>query len=95
MNEAKTIKKILELGFKEYKPNYIGTFERAWQKEIEDDFFIDIRFWEHSKIFEGIDNFDIKIYKDSDTTTEQINIHSFKTIEIGYKRALEYIKFLK
>jgi len=91
-----TIKKILELGLKEYTPNKAFTScDRSWQKRITEDIFIDVHFYKLSERCENMkDSFDIEVYHDNDSQAEQILIYSFDDFDLAYKRALEYIKFL-
>ena len=99
MKKGQTIKKILALGLKEYKTSEIEHYERAWQKEINDDLSVNVNFWEHSK-YDKInkfvkDSFEIEIYCNNDDGAERILIYGFNDFDKAYKKAMLYIKLLE
>lgn len=96
MNKEKTIQQILDLGLKEYKfkTGILQKYDRAWQKKINDDLFVNVHFWEHSKYENGKDSFEIEIYRSSDDGAEKILIYSFSDFSKAYNKALEFIGFL-
>ena len=96
INKEKTISKILKIGLKEYKTSNLEMYDRAWQKKIRDELFINIHLYEFSKTNpEYKDSFEIEVYQNNNDGAEKILIYGFSNLEKAYGRAERYIKFLK
>lgn len=95
MNKDNIIKKIEKLGLKEYQTSSLESYERAWQKKFTDDIFINVNFWEHSKLNNFVtDSFEIEVYQNNDDGAEKILIYGFDDFDKAYEKALKYIEFL-